>query len=96
MSAATKPLGAELDERTGNQRALREERNTPDHLAVETKAIELQARLLSVHPAVHPRNARIAERRPDSTYEQLRGYRDPSALERLIIIITIQTVSVRV
>jgi hypothetical protein len=29
-------------------------------------------------------------------YEQLRGYRDPSAPERLIIIITIETVSVRV
>jgi hypothetical protein len=63
---------------------------------VETKAIELQARLLSVHPAVHLETRALLSADQIARYEQLRGYRDPSALERLIIIVTIETVSVRV
>ena len=80
MSAAAKPLGAQLIDR---ERALDQlfakGEITPDRLAAETAAIgELQGRLRSVHLAAHLETR--AALNPDQTalYQRLRGYGSPA------------------
>jgi LTXXQ motif family protein len=79
MSAAAKPLGAELIAREQVLDQLFAKREiTPDRLTVETTAIaELQGRLRSVHLTAHL--ATRASLNPDqiARYRQLRGYGEP-------------------
>jgi Spy/CpxP family protein refolding chaperone len=81
MSAAAKPLGAELVER---ERALdqqfAEREITQDRLAAETGAIgELQGRLRSVHLTAHLETRALLSPDQIVLYEQLRGYGSPAA-----------------
>ena len=81
MSAAAKPLGAELVERervldglfvTGEI--------TVDRLAAETVAIgELQGRLRSVHLAAHLETRALLSPEQIARYQHLRGYGDAAA-----------------
>ena len=81
MSAAAKPLGAELiDHEQALDQLFAKGEITPDRLAAETAAIgELQGRLRSVHLAAHLETR--AALNPDQTalYRRLRGYGSPAA-----------------
>jgi Spy/CpxP family protein refolding chaperone len=82
MSAAAKPLGAELVERERllDQLFQRGEIN-PERLATETAAIaELQGRLRSVHLTAHLETRALLNPDQIALYEQLRGYGDPAAM----------------
>jgi Spy/CpxP family protein refolding chaperone len=75
MSAAAKPLGAELVER---ERVLDKlfatGEITPDRLAAETVAIgDLQARLRSVHLTAHVETRALLNANQIALYQQLRG-----------------------
>jgi hypothetical protein len=81
MSAAAKPLGAELIER---ERALDQlfakGDISPDQLAAATAVIgEVQGRLRAIHLAAHLETRALLN--PDQTvrYQWLRGYSDPQA-----------------
>jgi hypothetical protein len=81
MSAAAKPLGAELvdRERTLDQLFQKGE-ITPDRLAAETAAIgDLQGRLRDVHLSAHLETRALLTSTQIALYEQLRGYGDPAA-----------------
>jgi Spy/CpxP family protein refolding chaperone len=81
MSAAAKPLGAELveRERTLDQLFAKAE-ITSDRLAAQTAAIaELQGRLRSVHLAAHLETRALLSQHQIALYEQLRGYGNPAA-----------------
>ena len=78
MSAAAKPLGAELIER---ERALDQlfakGDISPDQVAAETVAIgELQGRLRAVHLAAHLETHALLRADQIARYEELRGYGD--------------------
>jgi Spy/CpxP family protein refolding chaperone len=80
MSAAAKPLGAELvdRERVLDQLFAKGE-ITPDRLAIETAAIaELQGRLRSVHLAAHLETRALLNPEQITLYQHLRGYGDPA------------------
>jgi Spy/CpxP family protein refolding chaperone len=81
MSAAAKPLGAELIERErALDRQFAKRENTRDHLAAETGAIgELEARLRSVHLTAHLETRALLSPDQIVLYEQLRGYGSPAA-----------------
>jgi Spy/CpxP family protein refolding chaperone len=81
MSAAAKPLGAELVER---ERILDQlfgsGQITPDRLAAETAGIgELQGRLRSVHLAAHLKTRALLTAEQIAIYQRLRGYGGPAA-----------------
>ena len=81
MSAAAKPLGAELVER---ERVLDQlfanDQITPDRLAVETAAIaELQGRLRCAHLAAHLETRALLTADQIALYQRLRGYGEPGA-----------------
>ena len=81
MSAAAKPLGAELIER---ERALDQlfakGDISPDRLAAATAAIgELQGRLRTVHLAAHLETRALLNPDQIARYQQLRGYGDSQA-----------------
>jgi len=81
MSAAAKPLGAQLidHERALDQRFAKGE-ITPDHLAAETTAIgELEGRLRSVHLAAHLETRALLNPDQIARYQKLRGYGDGAA-----------------
>jgi Spy/CpxP family protein refolding chaperone len=82
MSAAAKPLGAELveHERMLDQ-AFAETEITPDRLATETTAIgELAGRLRLVHLAAHLETRALLNPAQIALYQHLRGYGDPAAV----------------
>jgi Spy/CpxP family protein refolding chaperone len=81
MSAAAKPLGAELVERERLLDQLFQKGEiTPDRLAAEMTAIaELQGRLRSVHLSAHLETRVLLNPDQIALYEQLRGYGDPAA-----------------
>ena len=81
MSAAAKPLGAELveHERMVDQ-AFAKSEITPDRLAAETAAIgELAGRLRLVHLAAHLKARALLNPGQIALYQHLRGYDDPAA-----------------
>ena len=79
MSAAAKPLGAELIAREQVLDQLFAKREiTPDRLTVETTAIaELQGRLRSVHLTAHLATRALLNPDQIARYQQLRGYGEP-------------------
>jgi hypothetical protein len=80
MSAAAKPLGAELiaHEQALDQLFAKGE-ITPGRLTAETSAIgELQGRLRSVHLAAHLETRALLNPDQIARYEQLRGYAEPN------------------
>jgi Spy/CpxP family protein refolding chaperone len=82
MSAAAKPLGAELveHERMLDQ-AFAKGEITPDRLAVETAAIgELAGRLRLAHLAAHLQTRALLNPAQLTLYQHLRGYGDPAAV----------------
>ena len=81
MSAAAKPLGAELVERERVLDQLFAKGDiTADRLATETAAIaELQGRLRSIHLAAHLKTCALLNPDQIALYQQLRGYGDPAA-----------------
>lgn len=81
MSAAAKPLGAELVERERLlDQLFRKVEITPDRLAGETAGIaELQGRLRSVHLAAHLETRALLNPEQIALYQHLRGYGDPAA-----------------
>jgi Spy/CpxP family protein refolding chaperone len=81
MSAAVKPLGAELvDRERALDKLFAKGEITPDHLAAETTAIgELQGRLRSVHLAAHLETRALLNPDQRARYLQLRGYGDRPA-----------------
>jgi Spy/CpxP family protein refolding chaperone len=82
MSAAAKPLGAELveHERMLDQGFARGE-ITPDRLAAETAAIgQLAGRLRLVHLAAHLETRALLNEDQIALYQRLRGYGDPAAV----------------
>jgi len=79
MSAAAKPLGAQLvaRERVLDQLFQKGE-ITPDRLAAETAGIaELQGRLRDVHLSAHLETKALLTADQIALYEQLRGYGHP-------------------
>jgi Spy/CpxP family protein refolding chaperone len=81
MSAAAKPLGAELIER---ERALDQlfakGDISPNQLGAATAAIgELQGRLRAVHLAAHLETRALLNPDQVARYQQLRGYGEPQA-----------------
>ena len=81
MSAAAKPLGAELIERERVLDQLFAKGDiSPDRLTAETAAIaELQGRLRAVHLAAHLETRALLDPAQTARYQQLRGYGDPQA-----------------
>jgi len=82
MSAAAKPLGAELiaHEQVLDQLFATGE-ITPDRLTAETAAIgELQGRLRSVHLSAHLETRALLNPDQIGLYERLRGYSQPQGL----------------
>ena len=82
MSAAAKPLGAELveHERMLDQ-AFAKGEITPDRLAAETATSgELGGRLRLVHLAAHLETRALLNPRQIALYQHLRGYADPAAV----------------
>ena len=81
MSAAAKPLGAQLVERERVLDQLFQKGEiTPDRLAAETAAIgDLQGRLRDVHLSAHLETRALLRPEQITLYEQLRGYGDPAA-----------------
>jgi Spy/CpxP family protein refolding chaperone len=82
MSAAAKPLGAELVERERLLDQLFQSGEiTPERLATETEVIaELQGRLRWVHLTAHLETRALLNPDQIALYEQLRGYGDPAAM----------------
>jgi Spy/CpxP family protein refolding chaperone len=81
MSAAAKPLGAELvaHERMLDQ-AFAKSEITPDRLAAETAAIgELTGRLRSMHLAAHLETRALLNPAQIALYQHPRGYGEPAA-----------------
>ena len=80
MSAAAKPLGAELVEREQLlDQAFAKGEITPDRLAAETAAIgELAGRLRWVHLAAHLETRALLNPGQIALYQHLRGYGDPA------------------
>jgi Spy/CpxP family protein refolding chaperone len=80
MSAAAKPLGAELVERERTLDQLFQKNEiTLDRLAEQTAAIaELQGRLRAVHLSAHLETRALLNPDQIALYEQLRGYGDPN------------------
>ena len=78
MSAAAKPLGAELVARERQlDRLFQKSEITHDRLARETAAIaDLQGHLRSVHLAAHLETKAVLSAEQNALYEQLRGYDD--------------------
>jgi Spy/CpxP family protein refolding chaperone len=81
MSAAAKPLGAEL---VGREQVLdglfARGEITADRLAAETAAIgELQGRLRSVHLSAHLETRPLLNPEQIALYQHLRGYGDAGA-----------------
>lgn len=83
MSAAAKPLGAELVKREqGLDQLFAKREITPDRLAAETVAIgELQGRLRAVHLAAHLQTRALLDPDQLTLYRHLRGYDYPAAPE---------------
>jgi Spy/CpxP family protein refolding chaperone len=81
MSAAAKPLGAEVLEREGLlDRLFAEGQVTPARLTADTAAIaELQGRLRAVHLAAHLETRALLNSGQIALYQHLRGYGDPAA-----------------
>jgi hypothetical protein len=81
MSAAAKPLGAELlDREQMLDRLFADGKITPDRLAAETAAIgALQGRLRAVHLAAHLGTRAVLDPDQIALYQRLRGYGDPTA-----------------
>ena len=81
MSAAAKPLGAELIERERTLDQLFAKGDiSPDRLAAATATIaELQGRLRAVHLAAHLETRTLLNPDQVARYQQLRGYGDPQA-----------------
>jgi Spy/CpxP family protein refolding chaperone len=81
MSAAAKPLGAELVEREQRlDRLFQSGDISPDRLGDETAGVaELQGRLRSVHLAAHLKTKALLSPEQIARYQQLRGYGDPTA-----------------
>jgi Spy/CpxP family protein refolding chaperone len=81
MSAAAKPLGAELVDRERTlDRLFQKSEITPDRLAQETAAIgDLQGRLRSVQLSAHLETRALLSADQITLDEQLRGYGDPAA-----------------
>jgi Spy/CpxP family protein refolding chaperone len=82
MSAAAKPLGAEL---IAHEQVLDQlfatGKITPDRLTAETAAIgELQGRLRSVHLSAHLETRALLNPDQIRLYERLRGYSQPQGL----------------
>lgn len=79
MSAAAKPLGAELVEREqGLDQLFAKNEITPERLAAATAAIgELGARLRSVHLAAHIDTRALLDPEQLVRYQRLRGYGHP-------------------
>src|SRR5215469_11419050 len=80
MSAAAKPLGAELlaREQTLDQQFAKGD-VTPERLAAETVEIgELQGRLRAVHLSAHLETRALLTPEQIALYEQLRGYTEPA------------------
>jgi hypothetical protein len=81
MSAAAKPLGAELiaHEQALDQLFAKGD-ITPDRLTAETAAIgELQGRLRSVHLEAHLETRALLNPDQIARYERLRGYAEPNS-----------------
>ena len=80
MSAAAKPLGAELVERERVlDRLFAKGEITPDRLTAETEAIaELQGRLRCTHLAAHLETRALLSADQIALYQQLRGYGSPA------------------
>jgi Spy/CpxP family protein refolding chaperone len=76
MSAAAKPLGAELIERERVLDQLFQKGDiSPDRLTTETSGIaEVQGRLRSVHLSAHLETRALLTADQIATYQQLRGY----------------------
>lgn len=76
MSAAAKPLGAELIEREQVlDQLFAKNEITPDRLTTETGAIaELRGRLRAVHLSAHLETRALLNSDQIARYEQLRGY----------------------
>jgi hypothetical protein len=81
MSAAAKPLGAQLiDHERALDQLFAKGDVTPDHLAAETTAIgELEGRLRSVHLAAHLETRTLLNPDQIARYQKLRGYGDGGA-----------------
>ena len=81
MSAAAKPVGAELVEREqGLDQLFAQRAITADRLAAETAAIaELQGRLRRVHLAAHLQTRVLLSADQIALYQRLRGYGDDAA-----------------
>lgn len=82
MSAAAKPLGAQLVERERIlDRLFQKGEITPDKLAQETAGIaELQGRLRDVHLSAHLETKALLSADQIARYQHLRGYGDPEAM----------------
>src|SRR5262249_51123841 len=80
MSAAAKPLGAEVVTQEQALDQLFAKGNiTPDHLAAATTAIaELQGRLRAVHLSAHLETRALLNADQIARYQQLRGYGNPA------------------
>ena len=81
MSAAAKPLGAELVERERVLDQLFQKGEiSPDRLSAETTTIAtIQGRLRSVHLAAHLETRAMLNQEQIALYQQLRGYGDPAS-----------------
>lgn len=81
MSAAAKPLGAELvDHERVLDQLFQKGEITPDRLAAETTVIaELQGRLRAVHLSAHLETRALLSADQIGLYQHLRGYGDPAA-----------------
>lgn len=80
MSAAARPLGAEIVERERRLDRLFAARDiTADRLSAETAAIgDLSARLRSVHLAAHLETRALLNPEQIAAYQKLRGYGAPT------------------
>jgi Spy/CpxP family protein refolding chaperone len=81
MSAAARPLGAELIERERDlDRLFARNEVTPEGLAAATAAIgEIQGRLRAVHLAAHLETRAVMTPEQIARYQELRGYADAGA-----------------
>jgi hypothetical protein len=81
MSAAAKPLGAEIiDHERALDRLFAKGEITPDHLSAETTTIgDLEGRLRAVHLAAHLETRALLNPDQIARYQQLRGYADGAA-----------------
>ncbi|MBV9017728.1 MAG: Spy/CpxP family protein refolding chaperone [Alphaproteobacteria bacterium] len=81
MSAAARPLGAELIERERDlDRLFARNEVTPEGLAAATAAIgEIQGRLRAAHLAAHLETRAVLTPEQIARYQELRGYADAGA-----------------